>query len=177
MNTQTLTNIKNRFNLTDADIVSVCMYVVTSNRMYSWKRGKGADSQANSNSQGVLSGNYFKAEHMQDAIREFKRHSQIDFSLSQKNADSTQTDNSQPENNNEIEFKQGMSREESVTMLNKMLKTMRDPKQRADIAIKINNLLEFKSDTKDGNTPHIFLPQRCESCKYKKQIDELETSK
>jgi len=174
MTSAALNKIKAKYQITDDDLSSIVAYVVTGNKSWAWRQGVGRESTAKAGSVGVIAARYFGDDNISNVVVNvggiFSKELGETLGLNEVSTE-TEKEKEKEVSNNETNpdevLKAGMSKAETINVLNNLAKRVRDPKQLADITLKITNLMEFQSTTDTSNTPIIYLPQRCNSCEYK----------
>jgi hypothetical protein len=167
MSPAAITKLKRKYKLTDNDLMSCMAYIVSDNKIYSWKNGAGMHSEAKNGSISVIASRYFQAQNVIECVYEIR--DTIEATTTRNivvPSDNEKEKEIDLENNKEV-LRAGMSKSETINVLNNLAKRVKDPKQLADITLKISSLLEFATTTDSELKPIIYLPQRCEQCPHK----------
>jgi len=173
MNTTTIEKIKIKHNLNDEDITAICNYIVTENKVYSWKQGKGATSKAKPHSQNTIARNFFATSDVIQCINDIKKIMSVDaFDVSERDK---QEEIEPANNNNDIKLGSNMTNKELVDYFNTRVRSVKDPNKRFEYEMRIMEKLDVKANNHDtdDNKANVYLPERCDACKYQIVIDKL----
>jgi len=158
--------------LTEEQLVSCALMFITGNRVLSFQYGHGRNSTASANSLNTLANNFFKDKTVAKMVEYIPEFFELDIG---EYLESERQGEIEPTNNNDIKLGSNMTNKELVDYFNTRVRSVKDPNKRFEYEMRIMEKLDVKANNHDtdDNKANVYLPERCDACKYQIVIDKL----
>lgn len=170
--------VTRKYNLKDEDIICLLIYLAGAPKVFAWANTIGKNSQSPNKS--TLATQWFSNPKQQQFIYDYQLKEQKENdSKSAGKIDSEIIKEVQSIEATKKEVEQTFGIIEDVTSENikqlfiNELNCSKDPEKRAALLLKLSDTLELITpEETDLQTPVIYLPERCQSCKFKQATKE-----
>ncbi len=165
-----------KYELTNIEYAACVLCHTTKCKSFAYMATIGINKTLSAKSINAMSGAFFGTERVQRCLLSLE----ILFPFGESVSETHIETNEEPE----IiikgqELSSNMTNKELIDYFNARVKSVKDPNKRFEYEMKILDKLEVKENKNSGDDTKAmtYLPERCDSCKYRKQIDELKASK
>lgn len=169
--------LQRKYKLDPIELACVSIFMQTGDKTFAWSYTVGRDSQSKNKT--ILAGQWFRQERVQRFLFDHNDKKEKEEEKEVKRIDSDLIIASQSIEATKKEVEQTFGIIEDVTSENikqlfiNELNCSKDPEKRAALLLKLSDTLELITpEETDLLTPIIYLPERCQSCKFKQATKE-----
>ena len=170
INTYSLNNLCNTYNLTPIEIICILLYWSIGNRLMSFSYT--IANQSKSKNKDVLCRQFFAREGVITFMSEQKNNFIVnEHGDVEENKNKSDIQITESTLNDKVEFNETRITSDNIQALleNQYAKT-NDPEKKVLLLMKIAEFVGAKKTTEDSaNLPVIYLPARCKECSYKQK--------
>lgn len=169
MNKLSILPTLSKYKLEPLELACISIYAYTGVKLFAWSNTVGRESK--SKNQSVLAFQWFRQERIQKYLFEHKIIDPESDNFKEEMIDSDLIKETDIHKNKGE--KTEISSENIKELLEREYQKTTDPEKRTVLLIKIADFIGLKNnDQDDPLTPVIYLPERCQSCKFKQATKE-----